>query len=233
MSSARLRREPARLAFARADFERASAIAATLRLDAGLRRGKVQAMRAYLQALLAEGYRDDALSLAGELVALAGLYPDEAFPRQCAAEACLALARAYAAPGAAGGLETAHQLVESLAHAAYAFPRHRELQGLLAEGGLALLEAYAARDDLPAAQALHGALRELAGWSGAGVAVLLPLAAATARLLRLEIGMGCHARARTLLGEATALLERHAHLPELGTALGDSLAEAKAALAPA
>ncbi|QJE74638.1 hypothetical protein HHL28_17630 [Aerophototrophica crusticola] len=233
MSRMPLRREPVRLAHARADYERAAAIADPLKLDAGLRRGKVQAMRAYVQALLEEGYRDDALSLAREMVALAGLYEDEAFSRQCAAECCHALARAYADLGTGEGLETAHQLVETLAHFAHAFPGHRELQVLLAAGGLLLLEAYADGRDLPATQALHGALRDLAGWSGAGVAVLLPLAAATARLLRLELAVGCHARARTLLREAAALLERHAHLPELGRTLGASLAEAERVLAAA
>lgn len=231
MARAAYRREPARLALVRADFERAAAISDALRLDPGLRRDKAMAMRAYFKALLAEGQRDDALALAQEMLAIAGLHPGEALPRQCAAEACVALARTYAAAGRPDGLELAHQLVEALAHLAHGHPRHRELQGLLADGGLLLLEAYADRGDLPAAQALRGALRDLSGWSQAGPAVLLPLAAGTLRLLRLEIAMGCHARARALLREAEALLERHAHLPELGATLGDGLVEAQAALA--
>lgn len=207
--------EPDRLADLRADYDRAQRLATAMKLDANLRRGQAASARSYLAGLLEHGRLDDALDLGRELAELAARFPDEAFPRQCAAESCLALVQAHAR---AGDVETAHQIVETIAHFAFGHAGHAELQAILADAGLCLLHAYAERRMLEEARAVHVSLRNLAEAGTAGAILLLRRVQGSVRLVQLEAAAGAVDHARALQRELEQLALLHHHLPELGHA---------------
>ena len=208
--------EPADLADLRADHDRAARLSAAMKLDAHLRRGHAAAGRAYVAGLLRHGRLDDALDLGRELAELAARWPDEAYPRQCAAEVCLALIQACCA---AGDIETAHEIAETVAHFAFGHGDHPELQAILAEGGLTLLCAYADRHRVEEARAVHVSLRNLAEAGTAGAVLLLRRVQGSARLAQLEAAHGAADRARTLHAELEHLARVHGHMPELREAV--------------
>jgi len=208
------------LAHAQADFERCDSIATAWKLDSGLRREQFRAALTYVHALLANGFRYEAEDLTRTLVRRAGIHRREEYPRQCAAEACLAVIAHHTRTGE---LETAHRLAEDIAAFAAGFPRQTLLQPVLARAGLHLLQAYGERCDLDHARAVHAALADLAAQGTAGADLLLCHVRASILLIRLERDHGDPAAAARLHQQIQHLAGSRRDLPQLHAAAAESL----------
>lgn len=194
--------EPTALGAARADYDRARALAKGVAYDPTLRRGAAHASLAFFHALLNHDRIYDALDLAREMVEDAERVPSEAFPRHCAVEACLALVGRFARGDA---LDLAHEIAETIAHFAFSHARHGELQIMLADAGLLLVDGYAARGAVEEARAVTLSLRALSEAGTAGSALFQRRIRAVMRLLALEIAQGAAEQADALRRELADL----------------------------